>query len=293
MKIIFIYSRDMTRRVVAAIGVVAALAPAGCARGSAQAGGRLDVLASFYPLAFVASQVGGDRVVVGNLTPQGAEPHDLELTPGAVARLHRADLVVYLSGHFQPAVEAAVPMARRSLDVRAAAATGADAHFWLDPSRMVDVTGAVAAKLAAIDPSHASGYRQRADALVSALRNLDGAYRSAFASCRRHEIVTSHAAFGYLAKRYGLTQIPIAGLDPETEPTPGRIADVVGLARKYRVKTIFYESLVSPKIAQTIAHEAHVGTDVLDPIEGVRNSDDYLTVMRRNLGSLRRALDCT
>jgi zinc transport system substrate-binding protein len=285
-----------------AVTLAALVAGCGIGRGAAARDGKLEVVASFYPLAFVASQGGGARVTVGNLTPPGAEPHDLELTPGAIGRLKRADLVLFLSGHFQAAVEKAVPMARRSLDARSVAGPvldspeepgTADPHFWQDPSRMVNVAGAVAAKLESIDPSHASTYRRNADALIASLREVDAAYRSGLASCRRHEIVTSHAAFGYLAKRYGLTQIPIAGLDPETEPTPKRIADVVGLVRKYQVKTIFYEKLVSPKIAQTIAREAHVGTDVLDPIEGVRLPDDYLTVMRRNLGSLRRALDCS
>jgi zinc transport system substrate-binding protein len=288
-------------KILLAAALAAMLAGCGAGNGAAATGGRLSVVASFYPLAFVASRVGGDHVVVGNLTPPGAEPHDLELTPGAIGRLKRADFVFFLSNGFQAAVEKAVPMARRSLDVRTVAgpvldspeAGGADPHFWQDPSRMVSVAGAVASKLEAVDPSHGSTYRGNADALVASLRDVDTAFRTGLSSCRRHEIVTSHAAFGYLAKRYGLKQIPIAGLDPETEPTPRRISDVVGLVRKYDVKTIFYEKLVSPKIAQTIASEAHVGTDVLDPIEGVRGADDYLTVMRRNLGSLRRALDCT
>ena len=276
---------------------LAAVVLGGCAQAGGGADARIDVVASFYPLAFAAQRIGGDRVSVRNLTPSGAEPHDLELTPGQVASIGRADLVLYLSGGFQPAVEDAVPRSRVSLDARAAigAQPGPDAsdpHLWLDPTRMMRIGRVVAARLAALDPGGAGDYRRRAAALEDDLANLDRAFRSGLATCQRHEIVTSHAAFGYLAGRYGLRQIPISGIDPEAEPTRRRLAEIVALVRRYRVTTVFSETLLSARTARTIAREAGVRTDVLDPVEGVRGADTYVTVMNRNLQALRRALGC-
>jgi len=153
---------------------------------------------------------------------------------------------------------------------------------------------AVADKLAARDASHASDYRHNASALRERLTSLDGEYRRGLASCSRKEIVTGHAAFGYLAARYGLRQIPIAGVDPEAEPSAGQMAAIVRIVKADRVTTVFAERLVSPKLAQTIARESGAAVAVLDPIEGVRpgSGDDYVVVMRRNLGAIKQALDC-
>jgi zinc transport system substrate-binding protein len=290
---------------LAAVALAAALlAGGGCAApsgGSAPATDRVHVVASFYPFAFIAERVGGDRVTVRNLTPPGAEPHDLELTPGQIDAIQKADLVLYLSGRFQAAVEKAVS-SKHSFDAQSAAGPlvgsseepgAVDPHFWLDPPRMIKVVDAVAGRLSSADSAHASDYRSRATALEGELNDLHRAFADGLGSCARREIVTSHAAFGYMSNRYRLRQIPITGIDPEAEPTPRHMADVVALVRRYHATTVFSETLLSPKVAQTVAREAHVSTDVLDPIEGVRGPDTYMTVMRRNLRALRRALGCT
>ena len=298
-----VVSRIALRR-CAVLALAAALIVSGCAHGSSADAthGRLVVAAAVYPVAYAAERVGGNLVVVRNLTAPGAEPHDLELTPRQIEAIRRADLVVYLSHRFQPAVEEAVASARRRFDALSAVgplasspedARATDPHFWQDPSRMIRAADGIASALAAADGGHAASFRNRAGGLDAELNDLDRAYKAGLASCTRHEIVTSHAAFGYLAARYGLRQIPIAGLDPETEPTPRRLAEVSTLVHRYHATTVFFETLLSPKLAQTIAREAHVGTDALDPIEGVRGSDTYFTVMHRNLAALRRALDCT
>jgi zinc transport system substrate-binding protein len=170
-----------------------------------------------------------------------------------------------------------------------------DPHFWLDSVRMIGVANAIRTELASIDPRDASRFESSADEVVGRLEALDGEFKDGLKTCDRHDIVTGHAAFGYLAERYGLRQIPIAGLDPETEPTPGRLAEVVDEVRKLHITTIFTETLVSPKIAETLADEANVSTAVLDPIEGIRpgKADDYFSLMRANLRTLRRALGCS
>jgi zinc transport system substrate-binding protein len=285
-------------RTTAAIlaGLLALTAAAACERGRAAAGDGVSVLAAFYPLRYVAERVGGPSVTVDSLVPPGAEPHDLELTAQMVRAVADADLVVYLRG-FQPQVDATIDQQapRTALDVTTVQAlTADDPHIWLDPTRLAAVGDAVAARLAAVAPESAAGFRERAASLRTDLEQLDREYADGLADCARREIVTSHAAFGYLAQRYRLTQIAITGLSPEAEPSPGRLAEVTRLAREHRVTTIFFETLVSPRLAETLAREVGARPEVLDPIEAVApdSTDDYRSVMLANLGRLRTALDC-
>jgi zinc transport system substrate-binding protein len=266
---------------------------------AADGNGRTSVVAAFYPLAYAAERTGGSTVDVENLTPPGSEPHDLELAPKTVVRIAAADVVLYLGRGFQPAVAAAVRQAQgTTVDVLAGlpllpSSQGeegltADPHVWLDPilfARVVDRIGSVLHRPA------------RAGALIADLRRLDRAYRMGLAQCAHSEIVTSHAAFGYLAKRYGLIEVPITGLEPESEPTARQLAGVVKIVRRTNATTVFFETLVSPRLADTVAREAGARTAVLDPIEGLTpaeqaRGDDYLSLMRRNLAALRRALAC-
>ncbi|WFE41768.1 metal ABC transporter substrate-binding protein [Micromonospora sp. WMMD998] len=311
-----------TPRVLAA-ATAALLALGGLAACSDGGGGgsdpdRVDVVAAFYPLQFLAERIGGDRVVVGNLTKPGAEPHDLELNPRQVGQVVDAELIVYLAG-FQPAVDEAVEQngGDRAFDVagvaplRDAAAGGhehegghqeeagheegggKDPHLWLDPTRLATVGDRLAERLGAVDPDHAADYTARAGALRGELTTLDTEYAEGLRTCQRREIVTSHTAFGYLAERYRLEQIGLTGLTPESEPSPQRLAEVAREAREHQAGTIFFETLVSPKIAETIAREVGAKTAVLDPIEGPPAEGDYLSAMRANLQTLRTALDCS
>ena len=281
------------------VTMLAAAATAGCLRpgGPARADGSGDgpqVMTSFYPLQFVSERIAGDAVTVHNLTKPGAEPHDLELTPRDVAELADADLVVYLSG-FQPAVDTAVAeQASTSYDVAGAADLAAkDPHFWLDPVRLADVAGTLADRLAQLSPDDAADFRRNASTLRTDLMELDADYSTGLAHCASTDLVTSHAAFGYLAKRYGLTQRGITGLRPEDEPSPGALAEIADFVTAHDVGTIYSETLVSPAVAKTLARETGVRTAVLDPIEGLDDaSADYLAVMRSNLATLREGQLC-
>ncbi|HUK93615.1 MAG TPA: zinc ABC transporter substrate-binding protein [Gaiellaceae bacterium] len=260
--------------------------------------GKTTVVAAFYPLAFAAEQIDGPHVSVDNLTPPGAEPHDIELTPGDVARIQTADVVLYLSHGFQPAVEQAVHGAKGKL-VDALAGIGlrrgvgdeagkTDPHVWLDPVLFARVVRRIGSAL---------GRPGQADRLARRVLALDGEYRAGLAHCARRDFVTSHAAFGYLAARYHLHQIPITGIDPESEPSPKRLAALISLVRKEHVTTVFFERLVSPRLAETVARDAGAKATVLDPIEGLTPAEqtrgvDYLSLMRSNLHQLRRALGC-
>jgi zinc transport system substrate-binding protein len=296
------------RAACVAASAVFTLAAAGC-DATTQAGapsGKMPVVVAFYPLQYVTEQVGGDRVTVTNLVKPGAEPHDLELQPKQMSDLGNAKLVVYLRS-FQPSVDTAVDDQAKGKALDTATVQplsdapagsdlhGKDPHIWLDPTRLAAVAEKVADRLATLDTAHAADFRSRAAALRTKLEALDKEYAAGLANCQRHEIVTSHAAFGYLAARYKLTQIPITGLSPEEEPTPQHLADVAAKAKETRTTTIFFETLVSPKVAETLAKEVGAKAQVLDPIEGIEpgSSDDYVSVMRSNLTTLRSALACS
>ena len=291
--------------------LVLAVVSAACGAGSpARSDDGLRVVASFYPLAEAAEVVGGDLVTVDNLTPPGVEPHDLELAPDDLEALVTADVVLYLGGGFQPAVEDGVDQAEgAAVDTLDSVGPlrpppdgegeelAADPHVWLDPTRYARIVGEVAVALADAEPSNASAFHANADAFEAELAALDRAYADGLATCDSRTILTNHAAFGYLADAYGLKQIAISGLSPEAEPDPARLADLGDLVEREGITTIFTEELAPPEVAQALADEAGVQTSVLNPLEGltpeeVDAGEDYVSVMRDNLETLRTALGC-
>lgn len=249
------------------------------------------VTAAFYPYAFLVERIGGQDVALTTLTPAGAEPHDLELTPRQVAALADADLVVHAQD-FQPAVDEAVEQQAPDAGFVVEPVDG-DPHVWLDPVRLAEVGQRLADRLGELDPANAEAYEQRAAELEEDLRTLDRELAAGLATCERREIVTSHAAFGLLAERYDLEQIAVTGLTPEDEPTPGRLAEVARLAEERGVTTVFFEELVSPRTAESLAREVGAKAEVLSPLEGAPESGDYLSAMRANLQTLRTALGCS
>ena len=278
--------------------------------------GQLDVVVAAYPFQFVVERVAGSNASVQNLTQPGGEPHDVELTPRQVADVAGADLVVYEQS-FQPAVDAAVKQAGADhvLDTTTVVPLqpladgdghadageeahdheGLDPHVWLDPGNVVSIAAAVTARLADADPGRRADFEANLARLTTDLTDLDRDFALGLQTCARREFITSHAAFGYLARQYRLEQIAISGLSPEAEPSPARMAEVQNEAREHQITTIFYETLVSPAVAESIADDLGLRTDVLDPIEGITNQSrgsDYVAVMRSNLAALRTANGC-
>lgn len=264
--------------------------------GSAAASPRRSVVASFYPIAWAAQQIGGGHVAVTNLTPPGAEPHDLELTPREIDRVLNADVVFELGHGFQPAVEQAAEQ-RGGPTVQLLPSGTKDPHIWLDPVRMATIVRTVARELTKVDPKGRADYARNARRLLAELTALDARYREGLAHCQRNVIVTAHEAFGHLAKRYGLRQEGVAGLSPDAEPDAQRIGRLADLVKRDGVTTVFTEELVSPRIADTLAREAGVTTTTLNPLEGLTDREqalheDYVSVMNQNLTKLRQALGC-
>jgi zinc transport system substrate-binding protein len=289
-------------RTAAAIAFAVALGA--CGNGGSSNDDEVSVVASFYPLAFLAEEVGGAGVDVANLTPTGAEPHDIELTPDQVDEILDADVALVMGEDFQPAIEEAVEdrdgptvlvLDELPIDGEDPAR---DPHVWLDPVLMGEMTVAITDALIEADPDHADAYERRARALERRLDVLHAKFEDGLSDCDRDTIVTAHDAFGYLADRYALAQEPIAGISPDEEPSPERLAELSDLAEDLGVTTIFTESLVSPEIAETLAREAGgLETAVLNPLEGLTEEeidadDDYISVMEANLEELRGALGC-
>ena len=285
---------------------------------TAAASGALTVSTSFYPIQYLAQAIGGEHVAVTSVTPTNVEPHDFELSPKDVTALSASSLVLYVSG-FQPSLDDALAQVSGPTVVDLAgsvdlvhhdgveeeheegateaahdhgAAAALDPHFWLDPVRMQAAAKAVEAALAQADPAHADDYAANLDTLNATLTDLNTSYSTGLGHCERTTFVTSHAAFGYLADRYSLTQASISGVDPESEPSPAELAEVKKVVESTGTTTIFTEELVSPETAQAVAAETGAQTRVLSPIESAPESGDYAGVMRTNLEELRTALSC-
>ncbi|MFJ4837310.1 metal ABC transporter substrate-binding protein [Streptomyces sp. NPDC088746] len=282
--------------------------------------GKLDVVASFYPMQFLAEEIGGSHVSVTSLTKPGVEPHDLELSPQQIGGLSDADYILFLK-NVQPAVDDAVAQAGVKNTVDAATLTtleshgsevdghdhgseehegeehaekaGLDPHIWLDPVKYAEVAEGVGKSLEKADPDNAADYRKNTETLVAELTKLDKAYESGLKNTATKTFITTHSAFGYLAERYGLTQEGIAGLDPETEPSPARIDEIHHVAEENKATTVFFETLASDKTAKTLAKDLGLKTGVLDPLEGITDKSagaDYIEVMESNLAALQKAL---
>jgi zinc transport system substrate-binding protein len=278
-----------------------------CSTDSAAAGGtdKFDVVASFYPMAYLAEQIGGDHVKVTSLTQPGQEPHDLEISAQQRTQLEKSDAALFLKG-LQPSVDQAVTQSGIKTKIDAATLTtleehgtevgghadehddehadeeagGKDPHIWLDPVKYAEVAEGVGKAFEKADPDHAADYRKNTVDLVAKLGALDTEFKNGLAKTKTKVFITTHAAFGYLAERYGLTEEGISGLDPESEPSAARVKELEKMAKADGVTT-------------AIAADANLKTDVLDPIEGITEKSrgtDYFAVQKANLKALQTAL---
>jgi zinc transport system substrate-binding protein len=270
------------------------------------------IVTTVYPLYEFTRHIAGSAAKVISLVPPGAEPHDWEPSPRDLTQIRDARLLVYNGAGLDPWVPKllADPAIKSTASVRATQGitlettpTGSegraapDPHVWLDPVLAQSMVETIRSALATADPEHAAVYTENAAKFRARLEALHEAFRSGLAQCARHEVIASHAAFGYLARRYGLTVISLMGVAPDSEPTPGQLAAVVRFARDKKVQYIFFETLVGPRLAETLAREIGARTLPFNPIEGVARDEqstgrDYVALMEENLKNLRVALDC-
>ena len=295
------------------------LALAGCAAGPADnagksafpaAGGKIKVLTTIYPLYDFAVNVGGDKAEVAFLTPAGTEPHEWEPSPKDLEDLQKAGLFIYCGTGIDSWCDRALKTAGapgttvvdagQGIDLISGDGTGrgagTDPHIWVDPVNAMKMVDNITAGFVRADPANKEYYEANAEAYQKKLEALHEDYRKGLSKVKHREFITSHAAFGYLARRYGLVQVPVRGLSPEVEPTPARMADVIRLVKEKNIHYIFFESMVSPKTSEIIAAEAGAQTLVLNPVENltpdeIKAGKDYLAVMRENLHNLQKALE--
>ncbi|MFC3801111.1 metal ABC transporter substrate-binding protein [Cohnella sp. GCM10012308] len=326
---------NKTMKKTLAISASLALLLAACGKneenGASEASGanaKLSVVTTFYPMYEFSRQVAGDLANVALLIPAGSEPHDWEPSAQDMAKVKEADVFVY-NGIVEGWVDAALTSAPNDKRVVVRASEGLttlegtaeeeeedageeageeahehdhahehaeDPHVWLDPGLAQREVAAIEAAFEKADPSNKDTYKKNADAYIAQLKALDEDYRAGLTDVKTKSFVTQHAAFGYLAQAYGLQQVPIAGLSPEQEPSPGKMAEIVEFAKAHQVKTIFFETLVDPQVAQTVADEIGAKTDVLNPLEGLTDEEkkdglDYIGIMKKNLEALVKALN--
>jgi zinc transport system substrate-binding protein len=272
---------------------------------------KVKVVTSFYPLYFLASQIGGDKVEVSNITPAGAEPHEYEPTARDMAGVENSNLLVLNGGGLESWGTSIENNLNNDKNKVVTASEGLmtnfieeegqkkiDPHVWLSPILFKQMADKIENGLSEADPRNASYYKSNANSLKEQLSKLDEEFKKGLTSCMTNNIITSHSAFGYLAQSYNLKQVSITGLSTEEEPSSREMIEIVKFAKDNNVKYIFFESLVSPKLSETIAKEVGAKTLVLNPIEGltedeIKLGEDYFSVMKENLTNLKIALQCT
>jgi zinc transport system substrate-binding protein len=263
--------------------------------------GQKVVTTSFYPLYFLTSEIAGDKVQLNNVTPAGAEPHDYEPSPRQIAEMENGQLLILNGVNLETWGDKVKDQitTKNGLIIKTGddLATDKDPHVWLSPKLIKKQATKILEGLKEIDPANESYYVANAQKLNTKLDGLDNKFRDELKSCSNKNIVTSHTAFAYLARDYGLTQVSISGLSPDEEPSSQKLAAISEFVKQKGIKYIFFEKLVSPKLAETIANETGAQTLVLDPIEGLSEEDmqqgkNYITIMEDNLKNLKIALEC-
>jgi zinc transport system substrate-binding protein len=296
-------------RRVALLPLIFTLAVTSCADdpGSERTGDARPVIAAaFYPLAAIVEAVGGEAVQVETIVPAGEEAHEFEPTPGQISGLEQVEVVFHLAG-FQPAVDEVIDvLGAPAVDLLAGlplqeVGDDVDPHVWLDPQLLAEMTRRVAEvlaeELAEELPAEAAGFATRAAALVDRLDALDAEMTDGLAACAGQLLVTTHEAFGYLARAYGLEQVAIAGISPGDEPSAKTLTELAELVRDRGVTTVFAEEGLPADLARTLAAEAGAASATLHTIESpaadqLAGGDDYFSLMRANLAALQAALGC-
>lgn len=277
-----------------------ALLISGCAdKGTEQ--DKLQVTASFYPMAEFARAIGGDKAQVTTLVPDGAEPHDWEPSPRDLTKIGRSQLFIY-NGLVEPWAEQALQAVaeRKVLSVQAGSGlydngSKQDPHVWISPKKAMTEVQRIAEAFCEADAANAAYYQENSRKYLEQLQKLDKQMQEIEASAQKKVFITSHAAFGHLAADYGLQQLAVSGLSPQAEPTPADLQHLAGIVKKEQVGYIFFETLSDPRIAQVLAKETGVKTAVLDPLEGLseegrKENLSYIKIMQRNIDNLKLAL---
>ncbi|MFC5651586.1 metal ABC transporter substrate-binding protein [Paenibacillus solisilvae] len=282
----------------------------GCgSSGSKLIEGKTNVVTSFYPIYFLAKEIGGEQVNVINMIPAGVEPHDWSPKSRDLDTVSDAQLFLYngagLEGWVNDFLQG-LPKDSKLLTSEASdgisliagkseAEKSVDPHTWVSPKSMRIMAKNIAGSLVKVDPDHKAEYEANYAELDKKLSALDAQYAQKLSPLPHKDIVTSHQAFGYLARDYGLQQVAIMGLSPDAEPKAQDLLRISKFVEDNGVKYIFFEELVTDELARTLAREANAQTMVLNPLEGLtpeqeQKGEDYFSLMEANLQNLVQAL---
>lgn len=273
----------------------------------ARSPGKVSVVASFYPIAYFSSQVGGDRVTVTSLVPAGVEPHDWEPSVADIKALNAAQIFAYNGAGLEPWVEKTLESLGQPHLIAVNTSEGLDLireekngtpnpHVWLDPVNAAAQVDRIESALVEADPAGKQTYETNAAAFKAKLAELDQQYRS-LSSLAQKDVVVSHAFFSYPARRYGLHEVAVR-LSPDSEPTPKQVVNVVLYVTEHHIKFLFAETLIDDKVMATIAKQTGAKIVTLNPVEGLTEQDlkegnDYLSLLRQNLVNLREGLQAS
>ncbi len=311
------------RKILSVFLSAAMLLPVGCTSKDDQSSsgeGKLSVYTSFYAMSDFAGKIGGEKIKLVNLVPAGAEPHDWEPTTTDIAGLENADVFIYSGAGFEHWVDSVLAslgndelvVVEASKDVELLSGEEHDhdeneaheehdhgeydPHVWLSPINAKVQMQAIEGALSKADPENEQYYKDNLEKYLAQLDELDKEFSDTLSKLAKKDVIVAHQAFGYLCHEYGLNQVAIEGLSPDSEPTPARMAEIIDFAKEYDIKVIFFEELVDPKVAKTIANQLEGATTmVLNPLEGLtseqlKSGEDYFSIMRKNLSALEIAL---
>jgi zinc transport system substrate-binding protein len=270
---------------------------------------KISVYTSFYAMYDLTQKIGGDRIRLVNLVPAGTEPHEWEPSTGDIVHLEKADVLVYNGASMEGWVSRVIATLKNKRLIAVEASRDIklhdnpekaenlkyDPHVWLYPMNAIQEMKVIMNALSNADPANADYFRSNYHYYSGKFSELDREYRETLATVKNRSIIVSHQAFGYLCEAYGLNQIAIEGLSADSEPSTKKMAEIVQFARKRGVKYIFFEDLVSPKVAEAVAREIGAQTETLNPLEGLTEKElsegkEYLSVMKCNLAALKKAL---
>lgn len=306
--------------------LAASLLLSGCGANDGNVKGKINVVTTIYPLFYFAQQIGGDEAHVVNLVAAGVEPHDWTPKSRDLTQANKAQLFLYNGAGLEGWIGDFLPAITSGSDVRIVEGSrgialidghgeeedehghgeteeaeehhdhgDVDPHTWVSPRSALTMAANVKDAFIAVDPAHSADYETRYEKLNERLVALDARFAETLAPFAGKDIVVSHQAFGYLCRDYGLSQLAIMGLSPDAEPRAQDLLDISNYVKEHGIKTIFFEELVSPRLAETLAKEANVGTTVLNPLEGLtpeqeKAGEDYFSIMEANLQNLQKAL---
>lgn len=306
MQIICKMEVEMKKKIISgALAVITSIMLIGCGTNSDtkttndEGNKKVNIMVSVYPLKEFADKIAGDKAEVSCMVPENMEPHDYEPKTKDFEALIKSDAFIYNGLGLETWVdqvksvigdkELRIVDSSEGVEVRKEGEV-IDPHSWLSLKEAEKQAENIKDTLVEIDEDNKAYYEENYDAFVGELESLYNEYKEKFDNLSTKDFVTGHAAFGYLCRDFGLQQKSVENLFAEGEPTPKQLEQLVTFCKENNIKTVFSESLASPKVSETLAKE--VGAEVVPILTLESNEDDksYVEAMRYNLEEIYKCL---